>query len=310
MKRPASRALILGVDGGGSKTRAILANPGGRIVATGTAGSSNTDLVGVRRAMTAIEAAVSDAFERAGRAARRPVAAACFGLAAVDTADDRTAMERRLRRRRIAGRLIVVNDAELVLAAGARHGVGVALIAGTGSICLGRTAEGAAARVGGWGHLLGDEGSGYRIAEEALSLATQTADGRRRATAILRAVLDHWRLANAEELLARIYESDVRPTAIAGVVPRIFELAHTGDRHAAAIVRRAAGHLARLVDTLVRRLKLRRPPLALGGSLLTQSRMLREHMLAQLTCPVGPVTIVRDPARGAVRLARALLKPR
>src|SRR4029453_12414402 len=78
------------------------------------------------------------------------------------------------------------------LAAGAPEGWGVALIAGTGSFCWGRDAAGRSARVGGWGFLLGDEGSGYDLAVQALRLATQTADGRAEAHAILRAILDHW----------------------------------------------------------------------------------------------------------------------
>ena len=201
---------------------------------------------------------------------------------------------------------MVVNDSELVVAAGTPDGWGVALICGAGSVCLGRSPQGRTVRVGGWGHLLGDEGSGYRLALEALRLATQTVDGRADAEALVRAILRHWSLADAGALIRHVHAPGMTPADIASLAPVIVTLATSGDAAARGLVEQSVKDLARQVDTAIRKLALVKPPLALAGSQLRSD--LRRALAAAITSPIGEVTYVDDPCRGAVTLAKRLLK--
>jgi len=200
----------------------------------------------------------------------------------------------------------VVNDSELILAGGTPEGLGVALISGAGSVCMGRGANGRTARVGGWGPLLGDEGSGYQMALSALRAATQTADGRAESKALLEAVLRHWSLPDARALIRHIYAPAVTQADIAGLSAVVLELAASGDPAASAIADDSARELARQVDAVVRKLGLTRPALALSGALLRGA--MRQLVLSSIDSEMGASTYVADPCQGAVALARRLLK--
>lgn len=299
--------LVLGIDGGGSKTRALVGDRDGRLIASGMAGTSNYQVVGFAAAKASLQAAIGDALRSAGFDPAMQVAAACFGLAGVGRPADRELFERWLDEQHFARRHTIVNDAELVLAAGTRELWGVALICGTGSICYGRSPRGDTSRAGGWGYLLGDEGSGYAIALDALRLGTQTADGRASADAVLEAVLRHWNLDEPAQLVAYIYRPQVSRAELATLAGPVLDMAAAGDRHALAIVDAASRELARLVEAVARRLNLERPPLALGGGLLGASARLREGLAQHVGLPLGPITYVDDPAVGGLVLARHLL---
>ena len=302
--------LILGIDGGGSKTRAMVAGRAGMILGVGTAGTSNYQSAGFAAATAALREAIAAALSQAHLDPQTPIVAACFGLAGVGRPADRILFQNWLDDDPIAQHQIVVNDAELVLAAGTAEGWGVALICGTGSICFGKAPHGKTARAGGWGYLLGDEGSGYAIALHALRLATQTADGRAAADGLLSAVLRHWNLDEPSQLISHIYRPEVSRTEIATLARRVIDLAGAGDQDARGIVDAAAKELARLVSAVGHRLSLVEPPVALGGGLLGANSCLRIRLLQQAGVPLGPVEYVGDPAVGALVLARRLLDGR
>jgi N-acetylglucosamine kinase-like BadF-type ATPase len=306
----AHKQLILGVDGGGSRTRALLADAAGQVLAAGEAGPSNYQSVGFAAATHALEAAIGAARQGAGLTAETPLEVACFGLAGMGRVTDRARFEAWAAGQRIARRCAFVSDAEVVLAAGTPEGWGVALIGGTGSFCWGRAADGHSGRVGGWGYLLGDEGSGYDLAIQALRLATQTADGRAAAHAILRAVLDHWNLGSPDQLIAHVYHPERTRAEIAGVSLPVLALAGSGDPHAVALLERAAGELARMLAAIIRKLDLHQPPVAMAGGLLGASPRLRTAIVEQCGHALGPLNYVEDPARGALSLGRQLLDRR
>lgn len=296
----------MGVDGGGSKTRALLAEREGPVRSRGVGPASNYKVVGLTAAVQAIATAVDDALRGLGPRGPARIAAACFGLSGADRAADLDLITRALRARGLAERVRVVHDAEELLAAGTPDHWGIALISGTGSACLGRAPDGRTARAGGWGYLLGDEGSGYGLALQALQLATQTADGRGAAPAVLEAVLRRWNLTEAEDLLGFVYRPEVTTAVIAELATPILELAGAGERHARRLVDDAAAALARHVVVVADRLDLSLPPIALGGGLLVGSATLRES-LGRCLGRQGPVQVVADPALGALSLARRLL---
>jgi N-acetylglucosamine kinase-like BadF-type ATPase len=161
--------------------------------------------------------------------------------------------------------------------------------------------------VGGWGYLLGDEGSGYDVAMRALRLATQTADGRADAHALLAAILAAWGLSAPADLVAQAYERGLTRPDFARLTRPIVALANEGDPHAFALLHDAAADLAQMAATAARRLELVEPPLALTGGLLGASPLLRTWVAELLGEGWGPATWVADPALGTVILAQQLL---
>lgn len=294
---------FLGVDGGGSKTCALIADSAGLLVGSGYAGTSNYQTVGFATAVAALAKAIDGARQSAGLAPGTCFRGACLGLAGVGRPADRALFESWLDQQQLAERHLVVNDADLLLAAGTPQGWGIALIAGTGSICYGQARDGAHVRAGGWGYLLGDEGSGYDLALRALRLVTQTADGRADAWALLQAVLQHWGLADAAELIPYIYNSTTTRAKVASLAPVIVEQAAAGDRHAEQIMQAVAAELARLLTAVAQGLREPAPPVVFGGGLLAGSATLRQLVYQQAGAALGPLSFVEEPAHGALRLA-------
>jgi N-acetylglucosamine kinase-like BadF-type ATPase len=312
--------LLLAVDGGGTNTQALLTDLEGKVVARGLGPSSNLHNVGFEKGFEAIATAIEGALAQVrgtmpaaasatGGARWRSagIAAACLGLSGVDSSADEAQVSKWAKDEELAPRLAVVNDSELVLAGGTPDGWGVALISGTGSVCLGRTAEGKSARVGGWGPLLGDEGSGYHIASLALERATQAADGRANAPALLKAILRHWSLPDPTALIRHVHAETTSMSDIASVATVVVDLAGRNDAAALEVVAVAGRELALHIDTIIRILRLTRPPVALGGRLMLRGA-LRKTMLAAVKSELGPIAQVTDPPLGAVVLARRLLK--
>ena len=280
--------LVLGIDGGGTKTVAWLASRAPSEpdlpLGIGRAGPGNPRAAGFEAAQANIAAAVADAFAAAGRPLTS-VGAACLGLSGAGRPSEQQPIRDWALAVGMAQQVIVTHDAEIILATAAPERVGIALISGTGSFAWGRNAAGIEARCGGWGYLLGDEGSGYAIALAGLQAAVRAADGRGSLTPLLAAVLD---------------------AELAGTV---FELA-ANDPAAAAIVAHAADELALLVETLAARLHLARGAfrLAVAGGVLTQQQPLREGLAASLRdrgLSPESLHIVQDPVHGAVTMARA-----
>ena len=307
--------LLVAVDGGGARTRAAVADLGGHILARGFGPSSNLQDLGLEAVGKALTTAVEGALMQVpggGWKGEGPVwqtsriAAICFGLAGVDTKEDEAQLSRWVREQGVAARFSILNDSELVLACGTPEGVGVALICGTGSICLGRADDGRTARVGGWGPLMGDEGSGYQLALRALRLAAQTADGRAAVPTLLRAALSHWSAPDAFALMQQVYAPATSPADIEAFASTVLDLAARGDASAGALVEEVARDLVVHVRVVIARLQLTRPPLALGGGLLRSH--LRTLVMVALAAEVGPVSHVTDPVLGAITLAQRLLK--
>ena len=215
---------LLGVDGGGTSTEAWLAEPGCRVLGRGTAGPSNAKAVGLEAARRALDAAIRAAFDDAGLTPA-PVDVACLGLAGFDRPDDRKILAGWADEARWADRLVLVNDGDLVVAAGTPEGWGVGVIAGTGSIAVGRAPDGRTARAGGWGHLIGDEGSAYGVVLDALRLVARRADGRDPRppgrdplTERLCAALG---VAEASQIVTTIYAPDFDRARIASLAPEV-----------------------------------------------------------------------------------------
>jgi N-acetylmuramic acid 6-phosphate etherase len=301
--------LVLGVDGGGSRTVALLARLGGGVVGRGEAGPSNPQAVGVEPALRAIDVAVGRAFTAAGRP-RGEAAAACLGLAGVGRPDDERPVREWAERHRLAAVVEVTSDVSLLLAAGTPDGWGVALVAGTGSMALARDRDGRTARAGGWGHLLDDAGSGYALALGGLRAVVRAADGRGPATALTERLRARLGLSRPQELVGAVYRGGLDRTALAALAPQVLDAAQAGDASAAHIVEQGASELALMATAAVRPLGLGSDPvpLTLAGGLLLSSAGYRGQLLRaleRLGFRADPVALVPEPAAGALRRARA-----
>lgn len=309
-ERPAPTPLLLGVDGGGSKTTALLADADGRILGRGNAGTANHFTVGKEQACAAIEQAVAASFVEAGLS-RAPIAALCFGLAGVDRPDNRAIFEPWIAERFPNAKRSLVNDAELVLAAGTPEGWGVALICGTGVIVIGRNRQGERGRVDGWGYLLGDQGSGFSIGLAALQAVMAAYDGRGPSTLLSNLVLQHCNLNSPLELIRWIYRERVPTSEIATLTRLVDVAAEQGDKLAQSILDRAADQLAHSVQTLVKKLDFESEvPCALAGGVITNNLQISRSFYQAIErqgITLQPIAIVIEPAQGAVRIAERLL---
>ena len=301
-----ARACVLGIDGGGSKTLALVAAAGGEILGRGEAGPSNYQVIGLEVALASLEAATEAALASAGRE-RDDLAAACVGLAGVARPEDRERLAAWAAYYLPRVPMTIANDAQLVLAAGTPHGWGVALICGTGSIALGRSPDGRNARAGGWGYLLGDEGSGYAIGLACLRAVLRAYDGRGPHTELVRPVLAHYGLDDPGGLVSRTYGAAAGPAQIAALAGLVDAAALAGDAVAFDIIRDAGSELALAVRAVVRSLELAGSvPCGLAGGVIVRGTALRAAFIdaaAALDCDLAPVALVPEPATGAVSLA-------
>lgn len=299
-------SLILGIDGGGTHCRARLANTRGETLGAGEAGAANPYAAGFDAAQNEILTAIQRAFDDA-KIDKQMVDAVCMGIGGVDRAEERTRLQS-WAEQKIAARAAIMNDGEIVLAAGSPENWGVALIAGTGSIAWGKTRAGKIARAGGWGYLIGDEGSGFDLAQNALRAAVQFADGRAEATRLLAAILEYWNLENPPQLVTRVYRSGLKPADIATLAPLVVQIANEGDVVARRLLEQAAEALATTIIAVARALNFdaEKIPLAITGGLLLETEILRMRLIEIAESRgyhFAPVELVREPVAGAVRLA-------
>jgi N-acetylglucosamine kinase-like BadF-type ATPase len=307
--------LVIGIDGGGTKTVAWLSEADAvavdRPLGCGTAGPGNPRSAGFDAAFANIESAIASAFANANLP-RQKVRVACLALAGADRAVERTRLAKWCDERGVAQQLVLTNDAEPLLAAASPENWGVVILAGTGSFAFGRSREGRTARCGGWGFLIGDEGSGYAIAIAGLRAAARAADGRAEGTHLLKHFQDRLQVSSPQGLIEAIYRPDLQRRQIADLADVVFTSARAGDRAAQQVVASAALELAELVRTVVDKLQLTpgHYPLAMAGGILVnypEFRATLEYHLADTPAAPGSILLEPEPVRGAVVLARRAL---
>lgn len=296
-----------GIDAGGSKALAVVVDERGQELGRGIAGSANYHRVGIDLAAEHVREALDVAIRAAG--GRLPLAGLWVGMAGVDRAEDRDIWLPRLQP--LAITVLLTNDAELILSA-LEGGAGVGLIAGTGSIAFGRDQQGALARAGGWGYIMGDEGSGYDIARQALRAAARAADRRGPETALLGSLMAYWGVERPYDLIGRIYQAQ-EPATLARLAGLALEAARAGDPVAQRIIAAAADELALAALTVAANLQFPdgRLSLALGGGLLVNDRGFRAEVVRRISeaRAVSDVAVVKDAALSAAQAAARLPAP-
>jgi len=297
---------VLGIDAGGTKTVCQLANEHGEVLAEARRGGANLQASGELE----VEKVLHEVMEEAiGDHDVRP-AAICLGIAGVDRPDDAAVMQAIMRRIGHKAKVLVVNDALIALEAGAPNAPGVVIIAGTGSIAYGRNDRNQSARAGGWGYMLGDEGSGYWIGRAALRAVLREADRRGPATQLTGLLLNFYGVARAQDLIAQVYHGGLRPSAIASLAQCVQGAFSDGDAVAIGILRSAADQLESSGLSVAKRLELvgTEFPFVLSGGIYRAVPWLEEEMTRrlQMASPRARCVLLNDePAGGAVRLALA-----
>ena len=293
---------VLGIDAGGTKTRALLADETGRVLGRGLGGGANLRTHGE----LAVEKVLHRVIEEAEAEARARPDAVALGIAGADRPEDRAVLRAILRRMGFRSRVLVTNDAHVAFVAGSPSRVGLALICGTGSIAWGQNAAREIARAGGWGWHLGDEGSGFWIGVRAVRAALRAADGREPATALAGAVREHFGIGNVEEIVHVVYDGDFPRHRIAMLALRVAEAAAAGDAAAREILGAAAAELGAAAASVIGRLGLAKNPydIVLSGGTFTAVPALAEAVTMLLSKPGATIRLLSDePAMGAVTLA-------
>ncbi len=303
--------LVVGVDGGGSKTHVMIADGKGKelgsLIGDGSAVRPGEALASAET----IGALVRDALTNAELTDKPALLVA--GIAGTGREKERKALLRALQGEGLADEVQVVTDAEIALVdAFGADGAGVLLIAGTGSVAYGRGPTGAFRRCGGWGPDVGDEGSGAWIGRRALSVVTSSADEREPETRLMGALMTALELETIEDIIP--WAAKASPKDLAAIAGHVTMLAADRDLRANSICTVAAEELVVHVRTLARQLFVDERAgfsVALAGGLMTRGSFMRrlvEHRLKTAVpgAQLHPEEVV--PARGAVKLALAHAK--
>ena len=294
-RRQRSHQLYLGVDGGGTKTQVALMNEAKEIVAEGFAGPSNPLRVGVETAVSNIAKAVNEAFDEHGFS-RGDIVAATLGLAGVRRQDIRERVKASFVEKLKIKKTLVITDAEIALFGTTLGKAGLVVIAGTGSICLGKDDDGKIAIAGGWGPLAGDEGGGIGIAEAALHSVAKASDGRGMPTSLSERASEYFRASGPENLIVAIYSPQMDNSRIAGFARLVVDTALEGDKIAVEILKEAGFELGLAAYAVIKKLNLarRRVPIGCVGSIFNAGEILTVPML-QTIHTLAPKAFLTEP---------------
>ncbi|MEO8435998.1 MAG: BadF/BadG/BcrA/BcrD ATPase family protein [Pyrinomonadaceae bacterium] len=310
LRRPQLTRFVVGVDGGGSKTRAAVLDTD-HVLGEGQAGPSNPLRVGIATAA----AAVRDAVDKACSAAsikRHEIAAVGVGLAGVRREDIRARMREALIATLGIRQIELVSDGDIALSAATNGQPGIVVIAGTGSICCGINARRKRVCAGGWGPLVGDEGGGSWIARRALLAVACESDGRGPKTSLTPAACAYFHVGVADDLSTAIYAPTITNERIAGFARGVIEAAASGDTVARSIITEAGKELGRTIVAVIRRLHMEneRFQVAYVGGMFSAGELiiapLREEVeLVAKKAFIAPPN--SSPTIAAARMARALV---
>jgi glucosamine kinase len=308
--------IVIGIDGGGSKTHAIVADESGTTLGEATGPGSAIKPGEEDASADVIVQAAREALEKAKLTDVTP-RVLCVGVAGAGREQARQALWQALVARDIASDIVVHTDFGIALDDAFGDGPGVLLIAGTGSAAFGRSPAGSTGRCGGWGPVIGDEGSGTWIGKRALSIVSAASDGRESQTALTGAILT---AAEVNEVIDLIpWAAAATREQIASLAPVVFSVAEGGDLRANAVISLAVEELMLHIRALAQSLfgdERAAIPVALAGGLMTKGSTLRKRLEHRLRVAVpgaqvkaGPIVAARGAVRGALRFVGAEVSP-
>jgi N-acetylglucosamine kinase-like BadF-type ATPase len=290
------KRYVVGVDGGGSRTDVLLVGLDGTVVTERSGGPTNLQVVGITQAARMLFDLIQDCCKKED-CSSESLQNIVLGIAGAGRVSDKTALldalhSMSLKKKFPLKNIVVESDVRIALEAAFAGEAGIVVIAGTGSIALYRTEDRKILRAGGWGKILGDEGSGYAIAKTALSAVLRQHDSRGEKTILTKKMFEHFVLRSVEELVPKVYQEGLD---LASFTPKVFEAASERDRVANNILVENANELVMLVRVLIMQVRPKRKlPVALMGGLIESenlySKMVREKITSSL-----PQVVVQKP---------------
>jgi N-acetylglucosamine kinase-like BadF-type ATPase len=304
--------LYLGVDGGGTKTHVVLIDDEKTVIGEGFSGASNPLRVGVAIAVKNIFTAIDKACDDANRS-RGDVVSAQIGLAGVRREDLRYVIKKNVRERLKFRKIEVTTDAEIALFAATEGREGLVIIAGTGSVCMGKNAKGESASAGGWGPIAGDEGGGAGIARRALQAIAKSSDGRGKPTKLSDYAVEYFRAGRLEDLSVAIYAPQVDNARIAGFAKFVVQAAGENDEVAMEVIADAGRELGLAATAVINKLKMknRKFPIGKVGSIFKAGELIAKPLLEKVH-ELAPKAFIsetqKSPALAAAIMAFNLVK--
>ncbi|AAK78165.1 N-acetylglucosamine kinase-like BadF-type ATPase [Clostridium acetobutylicum] len=300
---------VIGIDGGGSKTHMKISTLDYKVLLEVFKGPSNINSSTKEEVKRVLQELIMEGLGKLGQSLEE-CSAICIGTAGADRTEDKSIIEDMIRSLGYMGKIIVVNDAEIALAGGIEKREGIIVISGTGSICYGRNKEGRSARSGGWGHIIGDEGSGYDIGIKAIKAALKSFDKRGEKTILEGDILDFLKLKSHEDLINYIYRSGVTKKEIASLTRVVNSAYIKGDLVSKRILKEAARELFLSVKAVVEVLSMQNKKVVLttAGGVINNINYLYDEFRKFLNLNYPKVKIIsmkNDSAFGAVIIARS-----
>lgn len=304
--------IFIGVDGGGTKTEATAINSAGEVLSRYTGGSTNPYIVTFNKAMeelrTVLDGLLAPLFDKS-----LLFTSICLGMSGVSSAEERSQVQSflhsYLQQRQLSMHIYMRSEAEISLMAVLERQYGILAISGTGSNTYAITKSGDIHRVGGWGHLLGDEGSGYQIGLQTLKTVIKSHEGILPPTIMSSLIVAAYPLQHITDLKSYIYQPAITKQDIASFARCCIEAAEAGDEAADRILRQQAAELADTTSALIRQqAEFAESELVRIGSIFKHSPLFRETYAGillsrypRLQFPEG--NRERTPAHGAALLA-------
>ena len=274
---------VLGIDGGGSRTRALLCDASGQSIGQGLSGGINPRVTSEVDLRTHLREAIEQSTQGIDHA---EIIAAHLGVAGVSDSAAETMITTIARECIGNGAAITVgHDLEIALVGGLGGKTdGIALVAGTGSACYGRNSRGQSAQCGGWGDLVDDVGSGSWFGLRALQACIRQADGRLAQSPLKEQVMHFLQIDRMEAFRCRIHDIGLSRSERAALAPVVLDLAVSGDVVATAIASEGADELCHLLASTSRQLQLSSPSVLLSGGLMKHAyfRALVENTLQRI----------------------------
>jgi N-acetylglucosamine kinase-like BadF-type ATPase len=296
-------AYVAGWDGGGTKTAVVYMGLGGAVLGRAVFGPLNPNGASYEQVAATVREAAAGMKSMPGGL----MGCVCLqvGFAGASNPSARKLLEDAIRAEGFSGKLCLNGDHETMLY-GAVGGEGAVLISGTGSVALGRNSKGETFRCGGWGYLIGDEGSGYAIGRDILKAVAKANDGCGPQTCLTKRVFETQHISGMGELIRFVYDPDSDKSRIASLAPLLTGALAVGDEAAKAIAVRAAEELVLLASTVIGRLSLNAGSIAFSGSILTQMTAIRQMVEAELKARFPLLSVIeprQDAAAGAAAMA-------
>ena len=314
-----SNSFIIGIDGGGTKTHAIIANSAGEALAEHFAGPTNFQIIGESQSAEIILELIESCCESIG-CNPADVASVVIGLTGAGRLTEQrrvaTAIKQCAKRQKIAVKQIIVeSDARIALEGAFKGEPGIILIAGTGSIAFGKDAKGKVYRVGGWGRILGDEGSGYYLGRLGLSAVAHHLDERGKKTVLTSMLAKKFKMSEQASIINAVYRKDFD---IAAVAPLVLEAAAKKDEVCMMIAEHAVFELAdhirvvseKILKSSTGKVKSKIHLSLIGGLLANDTvlaNLLREYVHASFQF-IDIISPMESPAYGAVVMGMKSLK--